>query len=124
MINIKELAKKETIVAEIMDGREKGDTSDLIKNGKPVQINDFEACHITNKDGEEELVYAYTVEEQPKRFYFAGFVLKKIFDAIVSSCDGNLEEAYGEVRKQKLKVLFGEKKTKSKNTVTTIEVVD
>ena len=123
-LNIREIAKKETVVAEIMNGREKGETEDLIKRNKPITINDFEACEITNDEGEKEIVYAYTVEEEPKMFYFAGYVLKKIFEKIIAACDGDYETAYSAVRAETLKVKLGEKKTKSKNTVTTVEVVD
>ena len=124
MLNIKAIAKKETVVAEIMVGKEKGETEDLIKMKKPITINDFEACEITNDEGEKEIVYAYTVDEVPETFFFAGYVLKKIFEKIIQACEGDIEDAYKAVRTQKLKVKLGEKKTKSKNIVTTVEVVD
>lgn len=122
-INIKAVAKKATVIAEIMEGRDKGDTQDLI--GRKVTINDVEECQLVNEDGEVEIVYAYTVDEFANKFYFAGYVLKKIFSEILSQCGDNLEDMYKAVREQKLKVEFGSKKTKDgKRTVTTITVLD
>ena len=127
-MNIKEIARKETVVAEIMENREKGDTSTLIKlcsdNKTAFTIDNFEACEITNDSGEKEMVYAYTVSENKKEFFFAGFVLKKIFDSIVNAYQGDYESAYNAMKREKLVVRFGEKKTKNKQTVTTIDVLD
>lgn len=124
MLNIKAIARKETVVAEIMVGRDKGETEDIIKSRKPITINDFEACEITNDEGVKEVVYAYTTKEEPNKFYFAGLVLKRIFESIIAQAQGDFEEAYNAVREQGLKVKLGEKRTKNKMTVTTVEVVD
>lgn len=123
-LNIKSIAKKATVVAEIMENREKGETEELIKSGIVYTINDCEECRITNDKGEEETVWAYTVEENPDKFYFAGYVLKKIFENILAECEGDYAELYSAVCSQGLKVKYGQKKTRDgKRTVTTIEVV-
>ena len=124
-VNIKSIAKKATVVAEIMENREKGDTEELIKLKTPVTIKDCEVCTLTNDDGEEENVWAYTIEEEPKKFYFAGYVLKKIFERILEACQGDYVELYSQLNAQGLTVKFGQKKTKDgKRTVTTVNVVD
>lgn len=124
-INVKSIAKKATVVAEIMENREKGNTAELIKAEKVFTINRCEMCLLPKDDGNgEERVYAYTVEEIPEKFYFAGFILKKIFDSILEECEGDYEEMYAIIKDQGLPVKYGEKKTKDgKRTVTTIEVV-
>lgn len=124
-INVKSIAKKATVVAEIMENREKGDTAELIKAKNAFTINNCEMCMLPRDDGNgEEKVYAYTVEEKPDKFYFAGFILKKIFDSILEECEGDYEEMYALIKQQGLVVKYGEKKTKDgKRTVTTIEVV-
>ena len=124
-INVKSIAKKATVVAEIMENREKGDTAELIKAKNAFTINNCEMCLLPKDDGNgEEKVYAYTVEEKPDKFYFAGFILKKIFDAILEECEGDYEEMYALIKQQGLTVKYGEKKTKDgKRTVTTIEVL-
>lgn len=124
MMSIKEIAKKETVVAEIVVGREKGETESLIKTGEVVTICDFESCLITNEQGNKEVVYAYVVEEHTDKFFFAGHVLRKIFESIIAHYDGDLSDAYQAMRTEKLKVRLGEKKTKTKNMVTTVEVVE
>lgn len=123
-MNIKSIARKATIVAEIMENREKGDTNHLIQANRPFTINNCELCLLPGDDGNTERVYAYTVKELPDNFFFAGFVLKKIFDTILEECQGDLEEMYALIKQETLPVKFGEKKTKDgKRTVTTIEVI-
>ena len=107
-----------------MENREKGDTEELIKRKSSVTINDCEMCTLTNDEGEEENVWAYTIKEEPEKFYFAGYVLKKIFENILAECEGDYEELYSAVIKQGLTVKFGQKKTRDgKRVVTTVEVV-
>lgn len=123
-LNLKNIAKKATVIAEIMENRTKGETEDLIELKEPVTINDCELCLLTNDEGKEERVWAYTIKEQPEKFYFAGFVLKKIFESALEECGGDYTELYIAVQGG-LKVKYGQKKTKDgKRTVTTIEVVD
>lgn len=123
-LDIKKIARKATVVAEIMENREKGDTEELIKRKSSVTINDCEMCTLTNDEGEEENVWAYTIKEEPEKFYFAGYVLKKIFENILAECEGDYEELYSAVIKQGLTVKFGQKKTRDgKRVVTTVEVV-
>ena len=123
-MNIKSIARKATVVAEIMENREKGDTNYLIHANKPFTIDNCELCLLPGDEGNTERVYAYTVKELPDLFFFAGFVLKKIFDSILEECQGDLEEMYDMIRQETLPVKFGEKKTKDgKRTVTTIEVI-
>lgn len=122
--NIKSIAKKATVVAEIMEGREKGDTDELIARKEAVTINDCEQCSITNDKGEEERVWAYTIKEEPKKFYFAGYVLKKIFEEILVECEGDFAMLYKAIQEQGLTVKYGQRKTRDgKRTVTTIEVI-
>ena len=123
-LNIKSIAKKSTVVAEIMENREKGETEELIALKRPVTINDCEECRLINDNNEEEIVWAYTLKEYPEKFFFAGLVLKKIFESILAECEGDYEELYNAVREQGLTVKYGQKKTRDgKRTVTTIEVV-
>lgn len=123
-INIKNIAKKATVVAEIMENREKGDTKELIARKSSVTIDDCEVCTLTNDEGVEEEVWAYTIKEEPNKFYFAGFVLKKIFESILEECEGDYTTLYSEIKHQGLRGTFGEKKTRDgKRTVTTFTVL-
>lgn len=123
-LNIKSIARKATVVAEIMENRDKGDTEELIKLNSQVTINDCEECRITGENGNEEAIWAFTIKEEPKKFFFAGFVLKKIFESLLIECEGDYDELYSAIQSQGLTVKFGQKKTRDqKRTVTTIEVV-
>lgn len=123
-LDLRSIARKATIIAEIMENKEKGITEELIELGKPVTINDCELCQITNDKGEPEQVWVFTIKEIPNKFFFGGYVVKKIFESIVEVCAGDYTELYSAVSSQGLKVKFGQSKTKDgKRTVTTIEVI-
>lgn len=122
-IDLRKVAQKATTLAEIMEGKTKGNTEDLIKLNKPVTINDCEMVVLVNEEGEKENVWAFTIEEEPKTFYFAGTVLKNTFQAILEACQGDYAEMYNEVCEQNLVVKFSQGKTKKGRPVTTIEVL-
>ena len=122
-INLQKVAQKATTLAEIMEGKTKGETSELIKRKAPVTINDCEVMELTNDEGEKEQVWAFTITEEPKKFYFAGTVVRNIFLAILEECQGDYAELYSAIETQGLKVKFGEGKTKKGRPVTTIEVL-
>lgn len=123
MINVRELAKKSTVLAAIMEDRTKGDTEELIARKEVVHIIDCELCTITN-EGAEDRVWAYTIKEEPKKFYFAGYVLKKIFESILDECEGDYTEMYSAVSSQGIPVKFSQQKTKDgKRVFTAVEVM-
>lgn len=123
MRNLKDIAKKATTLAEIMNGRDKIDTEEIIDTYEDgITIDNIELCLMV-VDGEQVNVWIYTFEEDKKHFAFAGYVLAKIFNQIVEECDGDLEKAYAEVKKQTLSVRLSTGKTKSKQPITLVEVL-
>ena len=121
-INLKKVAQKATVLAEIMENRDKGTTEELINKKAPVTINDCEVMDIVNDAGEKEQVWAFTIKEEPNKFYFAGTVLKNVFVEILKECNGDYCELYSAVQEQGLTVKFKESKTKKGRPVTTVEV--
>lgn len=123
-INIKNIAKKEITISELMEGREKIETRDIIKyypNG--IHINKCERV-TTEKDGKPETFYIYLFDEEPERFAFSGYILNKIFNAILEACEGDFSQMNEELAEQKLTVKLSESKTKSnKQPITLVEVV-
>ena len=124
-INLRDLAKKATVFAEIMDGRDKADTEDIIKyHNDGITIRDFEPVTMKDEDGEENDFFVYVADELPQKFMFSGHVLNKIFQQVIAMADGDIEEARAEFKRQGLKVKLGSKQTKDKKkSVTTVEVL-
>ena len=65
-MSMRDFAKELATGSRLFEGREKGDTKELI--GQIVTIND---CDFFNMD---EGFYVFTVKEHPKKFFFAGMV--------------------------------------------------
>lgn len=77
---------------KIMEGREKGSNEGII--GKVITVNNFEYC-----DMGENSCWAYTIKEEPEKFYFAGSGLSKIFENFLAKCGGDYEELYQSIPK-------------------------
>ena len=126
-MDFKKIALDATTMSELMNGRDKMDTEELIKkypNG--VTIDFIDNVNMQQEDGEEN-VWVFVTEEQPNKFTFAGFVLAKIFNNILAEFEGNyaeMIETYNSALKEdKLRVKLERAKTKSKREITKVMVL-
>lgn len=108
--SLKDRAKEFAVRLPFMDGREKGNTEDLL--GQISTITDY--GFLPNDDG--ELYVAFIVKERSTQFYFGGTVLT---DRLMK-LDG---EGYGdEIREEGLPVLMTKARSKkTKREFTNIE---
>lgn len=126
-MDFKKIALDATTMSELMNGRDKMDTEELIKkypNG--VTIDFIDNVDMQQEDGEEN-VWIFVTEEQPNKFTFAGFVLAKIFNNILAEFEGDyaeMIETYNSALKEdKLRVKLERAKTKSKREITKVTVL-
>jgi hypothetical protein len=126
-MDFKKIALDATTMSELMNGRDKMDTEELIKkypNG--VTIDFIDNVNMQQEDGEEN-VWIFVTEEQPDKFTFAGFVLTKIFNNILGEFEGDyaeMIETYNSALKEdKLRVKLERAKTKSKREITKVTVL-
>lgn len=126
-MDFKKIALDVTTMSELMNGRDKMDTEELIKkypNG--VTIDFIDNVNMQQEDGEEN-VWIFVTEEQPNKFTFAGFVLAKIFNNILDKFEGDyaeMIETYNSALKEdKLHVKLERAKTKSKREITKVTVL-
>ena len=126
-MDFKKIALDATTMSELMNGRDKMDTEELIKkypNG--VTIDFIDNVDMQQEDGEEN-VWIFVTEEQPNKFTFAGFVLAKIFNNILNEFEGDyaeMIETYNSALKEdKLRVKLERAKTKSKREITKVTVL-
>lgn len=101
--SLKERAKEFSVQLPLMDGREKGDTNELL--GQISTITDY--GFLPNEAGEPYAVFI--VKERPNVFYFGGSVLT----ARLSDLDA--EGYHDEVVSEGLPVLFTTAKAKKSN---------
>lgn len=126
-MDFKKVALDATTMSELMNGRDKMDTEELIKNyPEGVTIDFIDNVNMQQEDGEEN-VWIFVTEEQPNKFTFAGFVLAKIFNNILAEFEGDyaeMIETYNSALKEdKLRVKLERAKTKSKREITKVTVL-
>lgn len=126
-MDFKKIALDATTISEIMNGRDKMDTEELIKKyPEGVTIDFIDNVNMQQEDGEEN-VWIFVTEEQPNKFTFAGFVLAKIFNNILAEFEGDyaeMIETYNSALKEdKLRVKLERAKTKAKREITKVTVL-
>lgn len=126
-MDFKKIALDATTISELMSGRDKMDTEELIKKYPDGVTIDFIDNVNMQQEDEEENVWIFVTEEQPNKFTFAGFVLAKIFNNILSEFEGDyaeMIETYNSALKEdKLRVKLERAKTKAKREITKVTVL-
>ena len=127
-MDFKKIALDATTISELMNGRDKMDTEELIKKYPDgVTIDFIDNVNMSQEDGEAEKVWVFVTEEQLDKFTFAGFVLAKIFNNILVEFEGDyaeMIETYNSALKEdKLRVKLERAKTKSKREITKVTVL-
>lgn len=127
-MDFKKIALDATTMSELMNGRDKMDTEELIKKYPDGVIIDFiDNVNMSQEDGEAENVWIFVTEEQPDKFTFGGFVLAKIFNNILAEFEGDydamIEEYNSSLKEDKLRVKLERAKTKTKREITKVTVL-
>lgn len=127
-MDFKKIALDVTTMSELMNGRDKMDTEELIKKYPDgVTIDFIDNVNMSQEGGEAENVWIFVTEEQPDKFTFGGFVLAKIFNNILAEFEGDYDamiETYNSaLKKNKLRVKLERAKTKAKREITKITVL-
>lgn len=127
-MDFKKIALDATTMSELMNGRDKMDTEELIKKYPDGVIIDFiDNVNMSQEDGEAENVWIFVTEEQPDKFTFGGFVLAKIFNNILAEFEGDydamIEEYNSSLKDDKLHVKLERAKTKTKREITKVTVL-
>lgn len=118
--NFREIAKKATELSELMNGREKIETGELIKKFP-------DGVTITAVDMIQTAEATYPViliKEDDSIFYTGGIVLKKIVDQWLMAFNGDSEKCSEELTKDGgVMVKLEETKTKKNQNVTKVTVL-
>lgn len=122
MRDFREIAKKETSLSEVMTDRTKVSTDDLIEQYPDgVTITAFDYVQSKKSEGKYPV---FNIAEDATVFCNAGTILTRIFDEFVAECNGNVDKASSELRRQGgLKVKLGHGQTKSGDDLITVEII-
>lgn len=121
-----EIAKKETSLSRIMEGRTKV-TQEQIMQKFPdgVTVTEFEFLTVNDPKKGVSTFPVLTIAEAPAVCFFGGAILSKICAAWASACDGDAEQASEELKASGgCKMKFVNSRTKSGNNITLVEIVD
>lgn len=121
MANFREIAAKTLSLSDLMAGREKLTTEDLI--GQTVTVTEFDFATITDK-GVEKVFPVMIFSEYPNNYYSGGTLLKKMCEAWAAEYDGDVSAASAALSDEGgVKIKFSSGKTKSGNNLTNIQVL-
>lgn len=115
------IARKETSLSPLMDGRNRLSMDEVIANyPQGVTVNAFDFI------GSGEDAYpVFTFAEDAQKFAFGGTVFAGVARAWADMYDGDIEKASSELKSAGgVKMVFAKSRTKNGNTVTTVNVID
>ena len=115
------IAAKATRLSDLMVGRDKITTEELIANYPDgFTINEFDVITV-----DADTFPVFTIKEDKYKFAFGGAVLSNIIDEWVKQFDGSISDT-SEALKQAggVRIKFIKSRTKSGNQVTLVEVMD
>ena len=121
-MDLRKAARRATVYAEIMEGREKGVTEDLIAAGE-VTIDNCEVITCAGDDGASVQRWVFTIVEDKAHFYFAGTVANKVFEEMLKACEGDYTELYSWFEKNTLSVKFESGTNKKGQPCTKVKVL-
>lgn len=116
------MAKEATTLCEIMQGKTKIDTDELL--GKEITITAFDFIELKDKSGELKKFAVCCFEEDPEAFFFGGTVLTKICEAWAKEFDGDAaaaSEALADDGGCVIKMTAG--KTKNGRRITNVDII-
>lgn len=121
MGNFRDIAAKTLSLSDLMAGREKITTEELI--GQTVTVTEFDFATIKDK-GIEKTFPVLIFEEYPDLYYSGGTLLNKMCQAWASEYDGDIAAASNALADEGgVKIRFSSGKTKSGNNLTNIDVL-
>lgn len=122
--NFKQSAIDATSLSELMTGRTKIDTTDVVaKYPEGITVTAVDMIEY-EKDGKPVEYPVFLFAENENAFYAGGIVLKKIAQAWVSPFDGDYTAMSAELKNQggvKIKLSVG--RSKNGNTITNVDIV-
>ena len=114
------VARKVTTLSPLMEGKEKIDNDDIIREYKEgITVTGFD---FITTDGDTYPVLVF--DEDSNKFFFGGAVMNNICQGWSAMFDGDIEKANDELSASGgVKIKFSKSKTKSGNTIILPEVV-
>lgn len=116
--DFKKAAQKATVLSPLMEGREKLDTDNIVKQELTITAVDW----VQQNEGTEYPCILF--KEYPNGYYCGGIILKKIVAEWVSTFSGNIDGLNEELEKAGgVKIRLTNGKTKTNNNLVKVEIL-
>lgn len=120
-MDFRAIAAKTLSLSDLMAGREKINTEDLI--GQTVTVSEFDFATVEDK-GNKKTFPVLIFAEYPNRYYCGGTLLNKMCIAWAAEYDGDVAAASNDLADSGgVQIRFSAGKTKSGNNLTNIDVI-
>ena len=122
--NFKNAALEATSLSDLMNGRTKVDTADIIaKYPEGITVTTVDMVEY-EKDGKPVEYPIFLFAENEKAFYAGGVVLKKIAKAWASNFDNDYAKTSEALKAEGgVKVVLSTGRSKNGNTITNVDIV-
>lgn len=122
-MSLKEIAKSNTTLSELMEGREKGNLENMCN--KVLTIDKVDTIKLYNtRTGNSDTIAIINFVEDEQNFYFGGVVWLNIINDWLTSCMGDILEVNKLLADEQIKVKMTREKTKNGNNITKVVIVD
>lgn len=122
-MSLKEIAKSNTSLSDLMVGRQKGNLEDMCN--KVLTIDEVDTIKLYNtRTGNSDTIAVINFVEDSKNFYFGGIVWLNIINDWLTSCMGDILEVNKLLADEQIKVKMSREKTKNGNNITKVVIVD
>lgn len=123
-MNFREIALNATSLSELMNGRTKLDTKDIVTQfPEGITITGVDLVEY-EKDGKNIVYPVIIFKENENAFYMGGLILKKIVEAWAKQTNGDYKELSRLlVESGGVKIKLSEGKSKTGNNITNVEVL-
>lgn len=121
--NFKKIAQSVTTLSELMEGRTKMGTHEVVAAGE-VTITAFDIVPGKDKNGEDKMYCILQFKEFPDRFYSGGHILTQICEVWAAEFGGDIESAcHALVAEGGVTIKISEKKTRSGNNLVAVDIL-
>lgn len=113
------IAKKNTLLSDIMDNRTSIKTEDIIeKFGGVITLTDVDIVDIPT--GRYPI---FKFKEDDSSFYAGGTILMNIVDDCLEECNGDLSLVKNDLAKDNVKIKLSKARTKNGNSITKVDIL-
>lgn len=118
------IAKKATVLSDLMVDRNKIATEDIIKRWpQGFTIDQFDLVTTPDSNGIDRTYPVFTIKEDPTVFAYGGKAMFEVVKLWLDECDGDIASCSAEVSAENVKIKLSQARTSRGNNFTRVDVL-